>query len=262
MSFNEGDTLYINVGGTGASSTYGSASGGYNGGGSGKDYRDGRGTGGGGGATHIAKVTGELRYLESVKGELNNASGTYISDKIIIVAGGGGGVGNFTGLHTVNLVAGSGGGSVGVTGVSPGTGKTYYGTGGTQLAAGTAERTDSVYQGTDGSFGFGGDCTGAAEGNCSGGGGGFFGGGSNSNYSGAAGGGSGYIGNISLSEKAMYCYNCTESDTADSYTVSTYGTTTHENERNPLCVNGYSFDPISKCAKAGNGYVRITYLGS
>ena len=60
----------------------------------------------------------------------------------------------------------------------------------------------------------------------------------------------------------MYCYKCTESDNYDSYTISTYGTTNHSDSRNPLCVNGYSNDPISGCAKEGNGYVRITYLGS
>ena len=262
MNLEVGDTIYINVGGAGASSIKGTAPGGYNGGGNGKDYYDGRGAGSGGGATHIAKVSGELKYLESFKGGFNNATGVYVSDKILIAAGGGGGVGNHQGLFTYNLVAGSGGGATGVTGFSPGSGTNYYGYGGTQSAGGTATTTSDVYQGTAGTFGFGGDCLRAVEGNCSGGGGGFYGGGSNTNYSGAAGGGSGYIGNAGLTEKAMFCYNCTESDNFDSYTISTYGTTTHSAERNPECTNGYSNDAISGCAKAGNGYVRITYLGS
>ncbi len=59
----------------------------------------------------------------------------------------------------------------------------------------------------------------------------------------------------------MYCYGCTESSDLKLYTISTRGTTTHASERNAACTNGYSSDPISGCAKAGNGYVKITYLG-
>ncbi len=75
------------------------------------------------------------------------------------------------------------------------------------------------------------------------GGNGFYGGGA-SDFS-YGGGGSGYIG-ISLSNKAMYCYNCKESSEENTKTIST------------ICEEE---TPIEKCAKKGNGYARITYIG-
>lgn len=58
-----------------------------------------------------------------------------------------------------------------------------------------------------------------------------------------AGGGSDYIGNTRLTNKAMYCYNCTESDDVTTKTIST------------TCTNQ---NPVENCSKQGNGYVKIT----
>lgn len=77
----------------------------------------------------------------------------------------------------------------------------------------------------------------------SGGGGGYYGG--SSDLSGG-GGGSGYIENSLLTNKSMYCYNCEESSEEATKTIST------------TCV---SETPTSNCAKKGNGYARITYIG-
>lgn len=77
----------------------------------------------------------------------------------------------------------------------------------------------------------------------SGGGGGYYGG--SSDLSGG-GGGSGYIENSLLTHKSMYCYNCEESSEESTKTIST------------TCV---SETPTSNCAKKGNGYARITYIG-
>lgn len=76
-----------------------------------------------------------------------------------------------------------------------------------------------------------------------GGGGGYYGGGSIEH--GPAGGGSGYIGNSLLTEKSMYCYNCTESTEENTKTIST------------TCT---SATPIVNCSKQGNGYARITLI--
>ncbi len=83
------------------------------------------------------------------------------------------------------------------------------------------------------------------------------------------GGGSGYIASSKLASvdnirKSMYCYNCqealnTETDSSI-FTVSTTGTSSYRDTTN--CPNGYSSDPVAKCAKVGNGHARITYLGN
>lgn len=61
----------------------------------------------------------------------------------------------------------------------------------------------------------------------------------------SGGGGSGYIGNSLLTEKSMYCYNCTESSEESTKTIST------------TCVSEL---PTENCSKKGNGYVRITLI--
>ena len=76
-----------------------------------------------------------------------------------------------------------------------------------------------------------------------GGGGGFYGG-KNSSINGGAGG-SGYIGNTLLTEKSMYCYDCTESSEESTKTIST------------TCT---SETPTANCAKQGDGYARITLI--
>ena len=69
---------------------------------------------------------------------------------------------------------------------------------------------------------------------------------------GGGGGGSGYIGNSRLISgngitKSMYCYNCTTSNAADTLTYS---------------VTTVSATATSNTAKQGNGYAKITYLGT
>ena len=212
VALNKGDKLYITVGGNTSTTT-----GGYNGGGTGNHV--------GGGATHIAKVSGLLSTLSS------NTS------NILIVSGGGGGAGQ----------SGSGGsaggieGTRGVTDYCPdGTLKGGYG--GTQTAGGRVVDTNWAQVG---SFGRGGN---AIQNQTGGGGGsGYYGGGSGTSGDcyGGGGGGSSYIGNSLLTDKVMYCYNCTESKETVTKTV----TTTCNEEI-----------PTENCAKKGNGYAKITLI--
>lgn len=212
ITLNKDDKLYIVVGGAGAQTTETTA-GGYNGGGaSGKNNAGYRGTGGG--ATSVAYKSGVLNSLSSSQSE------------VIIVAGGGGGA------NVWNSQYGYGGAGGGFTGMNGTTQNHTIGTGGTQTAGGTG------YQ--SGTFGQGASAPTSAPGGA-GGGGGYFGGGSSRDNAGA-GGGSGYIGFESLSNKSMYCYNCTESSAAATKTIST------------TCVSEL---PTENCAKAGNGYAKI-----
>lgn len=224
---NEGDTIYICVGGAGGNESTDPAA--YNGGGL-ANYEGSRGNGGG--ATHIATATGELSDLSS------NQSA------VIIVAGGGGGAGYYG--YGDSGDGGSGGGFVGGHGLfngSPtGDGNSNTGSGGTQSAGGSTE----TYSGqSHGSFGQGasrddGDLWGG-----SGGGGGWYGGGASTNNAGA-GGGSGYINTSVLSDAAMYGYNV---ETSSSSATKTYS------------VSRYSSDPTSQVAKEGDGHARISYGG-
>ena len=102
--------------------------------------------------------------------------------------------------------------------------------------------------------------------------------GAGSSYGGGAGGGSGYYGGSYCSDNVrcgggssyiastylipntryMYCYECEESTNDSIYSINTIGT-------NPLtdkviCPNGYSTEPTEKCAKAGNGFAKITFI--
>lgn len=169
----EKDTVLYIVCGGGAGNT-------YNGGGNGNRTAY---SGTGGGATHIATVTGTLSSI-----------GASNLTKILIVAGGGGG-GGYNAKH-----GGDGGGLVG----GDGTGS-YYGHGGTQTAGGKNEYYKSqATHATFGTFGKGGSAeTGIGSNDCDagGGGGGLYGGAggswSSSNTSnGGGGGGSSYIDNL------------------------------------------------------------------
>ena len=178
----------------------------------------------GGGATYISTISGTLSNLKDFK------------DKILIVSGGGGG----STAHVAGggfCLGGSGGGIVGNNGVRGDNinfGKP--GLGGTQT---------NGYEFGQGENGVSGSDTGK-----SGGGGGYYGGtigtGSTS-WTECAGGGSGYIGNTLLTNKAMYCYNCEESSEESTKTIST------------TCAEE---KPTGNCAKKGNGYARITYIGN
>ena len=212
--------------------------GGYNGGGnaSGSDVNVYSNAGAGGGATHIATTSGLLTTLESTK------------DKILIVAAGGGGASGWDRYNKVYSDGGAGGGIVGNNGIigknSESSGNYTISTGGTQIAGGNGA-TGIEANGESGIFGQGG-----ASGNrmYGGGGGGYYGGGGGgaSYYTSISGaGGSSYIGNALLTNKAMYCYNCTESSEINTKTIST--TCSEE-------------DSIDNCTKKNNGYAKITLI--
>lgn len=225
---NGNQQLYIAVGGAGATACNTQyCAGGYNGGGRGAGSSHPVYSGGGGGATHIATKTGELYSFEAD------------TSSILIVSGGGGGVSYQAPSYTGN--GGSGGGLSGVNGTSLSSGF-VYGSGGTQSSGGASGggTVEGVARGDSGAFGKGGN------GNyySAGGGGGYYGGGA-SNQSGA-GGGSGYIGNPLLTNKSMYCHNCT---TSSEESTKTFTTTCH------------SANATENCAKEGNGYAIITYIG-
>ena len=230
----EGKRLYINVGGKGPKDS--DNAGGYNGGGRAYPNSAGGSVGSGGGATHIATSTGVLNELQTKR------------SSVIIVAGGGGGASFWRGGQWG--YGGAGGGFEGVDGhTSHGHLK---GTGGTQSIGGTG--------GGDGSFGLG--ATSYYSVGSAGGGGGFYGGGSSKDNAGG-GGGSGYISSPLLTNREMFCYGCTENDTEGLKTTSTTGETIHGNDRNTeYCPDGYSEDSISKCAKKGHGFARITFVES
>ena len=202
--------IYINVGGNN----------GYNGG-----NIENHSNAFGGGATHMALVTGLLKKLE------------YNKDKILIVSGGGGGAERQKG--------GSGGGYIGGNASKISEGNEIFGLGGTQNAGGIGFEYSSypASNNLNGSFGQGGIGLSDKD---SGpfGGGGFYGGGATT-VAGGGGGGSGYIGNSLLTNKVMYCYNCEESNEESTKTIST---TCNEET------------PTSYCAKKGNGYARITLV--
>ena len=219
VKLKKNDILYITVGGGGNASTPG-----YNGGGSKSNNTSNYG----GGATHIATKEGLLSALsDSV-------------NKILIVAGGGGG----TDTWRSNAYGGHAGGFIGSSGSITTDTTRKYAKGGTQEAGGEGYFTSS-YKATAGTFGQGGKAT---QGWGSGAGGGFYGGGgggAGGDFCAGGGGGSGYIGNSSLTNKSMYCYECAESSEPSTKTINT------------TCVDT---DARENCAKRGNGYVKITYL--
>ena len=234
ISLTKGQKLYINVGGAGkggaSSSTF---AGGYNGGGAitqtnGSDHYHASG----GGATHIATVSGLLSTLSSK------------TSNILIVAGGGGGGYVHTYSTDYTSIGGEGGGIKG-TDSTTAAANGKQGLGGTQTAGGkykgSSETTSTIF----GSFGKGGTPS-ASWGSA--GGGGYYGGGASygetsSNGNTGGGGGSGYIGNSSLTNKAMYCYNCTTSTA----TATKTNTTTN-----------VSSTPTANYAKSGAGAAKIT----
>ena len=223
--------LNIAVGGAGTNTD----TGGYNGGGSLLNGQSAYGSSGGG-ATHIATISGVLSSLENNK------------DNILIVSGGGGGA-NYRSENYGEGNGGSAGGFIGVNGESTNhsNGNGYgYGYGGSQTAGGTMFWESSIENNNiiPGAFGQGS----GTELGCfaqSGGGGGYYGGGAGGH--GGAGGGSSYIGNPLLTNKSMYCYNCT---TSSEESTKTFTTTCH------------SANATENCAKEGNGYAIITYIGS
>ena len=223
----KGTLLYVNVGGQGQKNA-----GGYNGGGTGQNIAGSVSNAGygGGGATHIATKSGLLKSL------------TNSLSSILIVSGGGGGI-----SESLNA-GGSGGGATG----NAGTGGCYVPTGGTQNGIGNSGDSDCTAAG----FGYGGNAPNgsSAQGTygAGGGGGGYYGGGAasfstGSNCASGGAGGSGYIGNSLLTNKYMYCYNCTTSTEA---AAKTYTTT------------NVSATPTADYVKSGSGAARITFTAT
>ena len=170
VSLSAGTTLYVVVGGKGATANENNFSaGGYNGGGQGSWYN-----GGGGGATHIGKSNAVLKSTTS--------------GNLYIVAGGGGGAGS-SHMSTNDNPGGHGGGTSGGNAVQ--SGSATYGYGGSQSAGGTSSWN------FNGAYGQGGDVTDRWGGG--GGGGGYYGGAGTGNVNGGVGGagGSGYTGGVS-----------------------------------------------------------------
>ena len=175
----------------------------------------------GGGATHIATKSGFLKTLSDS------------TDSILIVSGSGGGSGS-----TGSSCSSKGGSGGGISGTVPTNNCSDCGTrsGGTQTSGGRSRF------GTGG-FGFG---AGSTTSYSVGGGSGYYGG-AGDTYEWGATGGSGYIGNSKLTNKKMYCYDCTESSDESTKTIST---------------TNVSEIPAENNAKKGNGYAKITLLGS
>ena len=255
VSLLSGQSIYITVGGFGGLQNVKQVvlSGGFNGGGnvngnwwsSNSSSVEKRGSGGG--STNIST---------SNRGTLN-AYKDYINELLIVSSGGGGAIYFEVDYAYHYCKGGSGGGYIGtrsdcITNVDYNDYVLNY------RNANQNEGGYSIYTGaiSEGTFGLG------ASGFV-GGGSGFYGG--TGNYA-VSSGGSSYIGNSSLSNKSMYCFGCQESlaNSTDAekniFTVSTTGTSSYRDTTN--CPNGYSSDPISKCAKAGNGYARITFIGT
>jgi prepilin-type N-terminal cleavage/methylation domain-containing protein len=240
IQLNRGTVLSINVGGAGTASKTEIISGGYNGGGSAKGgdcstYTN-RWGASGGGATSIIKESGELRSI-------NN------KNNILIVAAGGGGSFNIDNYQFAS--GGHAGGIIGNSGTHNRGNFAQYASGGTQSSGGhggdsytdISTRSEFWINLTSGKFGEGGSSGTYECGEGGGGGSGYYGGGGSDKSSGA--GGSGYIGNTNLTDKTMYCYNCTESTDTNTKTIST------------TCVNE---NPTENCAKLGNGYAKITFI--
>lgn len=188
---------------------------------------------GGGGATHMALREGLLSELENYK------------DDILIVSGGGGG-----GLAHATKLAGSAGGYIGSNGTKGS--NTRVGLGGTQTSGGKPTGAMASWV-PAGSFGKSSGIYDTAGG---GGGGGYYGGSGGQGATG--GGGSSYIGNSRLNNKKMFCYACVESTEIGTYTVNTISSNILNDKKN--CADGHSANPISKCAKEGDGYAKITYV--
>lgn len=218
------ENLYVSVGGAGiGGGTHTYKAGGYNGGGEAYTNSDtNTRQSSGGGATHIAFQSGLLSELSGSRENI-----------LIVSGGGGGGAGN---AAVMCVSGGSGGGIYGCNGGHYNESSTIngHGLGATQESGGCNVFSSETICSEMGLFGSG------ASWIYAGGGGGYYGGGAG--FSG--GGGSGYIGNSLLTQKSMYCYNCTESSEESTKTIAT------------TC---HSETPTENCAKEGNGYARISF---
>ena len=262
ITLNQGDILYIGVGEKGVSATANktdysfSSTSAYNSGTFGGVYINNSSHGGGGGASHIA-ISGNHGVLSNY----NN-----YKSQVLIVSGGGGGASSHKSTPSWSGNGGSAGGFIGSSGENMNGNYYQKSYGGTQEAGGIAvtntSATSSNLSQLAGAFGRGGgDITSnVTQNTVSSGGSGYYGGSGAAHGPGA--GGSSYIGSVNLNNKSMYCYNCQEALNLPTdeaiFTVSTTGTSKYKNAA--ACPSGYSSKPVGKCAKEGNGYVRITHI--
>lgn len=229
----ESTKLYINVGGKGADAT--NYSGATNSTGNYVTVTGGAGgyNGGGSGGSGIRNWSGAgggggATHIALQSGLLSSLS-SKISN-ILIVSGGGGGNAGMGGPG--GMSSGGGYSTIGLASIGGATQTSGY-----AFGLGGNGRTVSEWAS--------GACNGAG-----GGGGGYYGGyaatarGTDTGISGT--GGTGYIGNANLKNKVMYCNGCNTTNDTKTKTVST---------------SNISSSAISKYAKIGNGYVKITYLG-
>ena len=167
LYLDEGESIYVYVGGTTTTAT-----GGWNGGGNGYAYR------GGGGATDVRTVATSAETIWNELASLNSR---------IMVAAGGGGASNYSTDYYGYGAAG--GGLEGITSIAVGAGAlALQSTPATQGGGGIAS---GYYAGQDGRFGIGGNSYQNWQGN--GGGGGWYGGAGISYVGGHNSGGSSYI---------------------------------------------------------------------
>lgn len=235
-------TLYINNGGRGEDALVGTRgtyySGGYNGGGNSSNEEGGpRYFASGGGATHVAFVSGELATLEDYKGSLikdGNQPLYYVSDEIIIVAGGGGGA-----IKTLTdpgvRDGGNGGGYKGTPGLA------FLNTSNIFADCGIGNNVSSQTSGF--AFGLGASHDSGAY---SGGGGGFYGGGASGK---CTGGGSGYIANSGLYDAHM----------AEFMLTDYYNFSSNDEWAKTVNTELVSENPEDDSAKKENGYTKLSY---
>ena len=198
----------------------------------------------------VRRENGEPYSLEQYKGTYNVENGTYNSDIILIVSGGG--AGSIYGTNNETTWVSIGGSAGGVEGGLPvitskdTSHKTYLYSANpaTQTVPGDifydSYKTGTAPKYTNGAFGLGGTKCGP------GGGAGWYGG---SSYA-YASGGSSFIGSSRLIsdnglEKEMYCYECVESDKEQTKTIS---------------IKEASETPTANQAKIKDGYAKITFM--
>ena len=144
-------------------------------------------------------------------------------------------------LNSRLIVAGGGGGGSGAWGQG-GDGGGFRGSGCPDYPSNNVIATQT----SGGAFGYG--LHSATSGYWGGAGGGWYGGGDCNGGTGGGSGGSGYIGSSLLTNKGMYMYStdCTSSTATSTKTTCTTSTGTH----------------VANAANTGNGYAKITYLGT
>ena len=258
------DVLYVAVGQKGLTTpntSYTGTASAWNGGGSYSNVlHNGRYRATGGGATHISMYNcGELKDCSSYKAD------------ILIVAGGGGGTGDSANTSTIGSRTergGSGGGWQGGHGLNYNNGlitdsDSRVGRGGSQTAGGIAPNNKTGWSSSattlPGNFGIGGYP--GPSSTCSSGGGGGWYGGSGSTCDAGAGGGSGYLNTSKLVSGTyhMYCYAPNDNySEAKENTYGYCGTSSSNNSYGTTSTGAH----VANTANTGNGYARITYLGT